>query len=532
MVAKIFDKGYNRGMRKLPIGIQTLRELIERNYLYVDKTKDIYHLFGSGGKYYFLSRPRRFGKSLLISTLKEIFSGNKELFKGLWIYDKIEWETFPVIHIDFSRLNYKTPERLEETLGRLMDDIARSYGISLDPRRYYNEKFDELIVKLSAKGKVVILIDEYDRPIIDRIDDMKTAGANRDILKEFYGILKPADEYLRFVFITGVSKFSRVSVFSGLNNLEDITIDDHYATMLGYTQEDLLIYFSDRLKEMEKNSIKREALAADIKNWYNGYSWDGKNFVYNPFSVLSFFKKGQFGNYWFASGTPSFLVKLLRERKKDLREYERYPVGDYVLESYEIENLETTSLLFQTGYLTIKEKSIDRSGNIEYILAYPNKEVRDSFIRHLFSGYTGKELAEGDNIIRQLTAALKAEQFDHFFEIVKSLFASISYNIFIEEREAYYHSIMYMIFRLMEVAVQTEVQTNTGRIDAAVETDEQIMIFEFKIGTADEALEQIKEKKYFEKFLSSSKKITLIGIGFNIDERNISDYSTILLERG
>jgi hypothetical protein len=299
-----------------------------------------------------------------------------------------------------------------------------------------------------------------------------------------------------------------------LNNLEDITVDDTFAGMLGYTHQELLHYFKDRIKEHR---------VEDIKHWYNGYSWDGKNFVYNPFSVLTFFKKNQFGNYWFASGTPLFLVKLLKEKQKDIREYEEIIVGDYVFESYDIDNLETTSLLFQTGYLTIKDKTVTGT-EIDYTLTYPNKEVRDSFIRHLFGAYTGKELVEGDSLLRKLTSALKKGRFEDFFDIIKSLFASISYNIFIKEKEAYYHSIMYMIFRLMGVSVQTEVQTAAGRIDAVIVTDEHIMIMEFKMGTAEQALQQIKEKKYYEKYQTSSKGLKLIGIGFNMEQRNINDY--------
>jgi hypothetical protein len=500
-------------MKKLPLGVQTFGEFIDEDYLYVDKTQDIFNLFAEGGKYYFLSRPRRFGKTLLISTLKEIFSGNKELFKGLWISDKIEWKKYPVIHLDFLGLKYGTPEELTETLDYMIDENARFYEIQLEENGY-DKRFIELIRKLSEKDKVVVLVDEYDKPIINHIENQDIAKKNRNILRTFYEVIKGADEYLKFVFITGVSKFSKVSIFSGLNNLEDITVDDTFAGMLGYTHQELLHYFKDRIKEHR---------VEDIKHWYNGYSWDGKNFVYNPFSVLTFFKKNQFGNYWFASGTPLFLVKLLKEKQKDIREYEEIIVGDYVFESYDIDNLETTSLLFQTGYLTIKDKTVTGT-EIDYTLTYPNKEVRDSFIRHLFGAYTGKELVEGDSLLRKLTSALKKGRFEDFFDIIKSLFASISYNIFIKEKEAYYHSIMYMIFRLMGVSVQTEVQTAAGRIAAVIETDEHIMIMEFKMGTAEQALQQIKEKKYYEKYQTSSKGLKLIGIGFNMEQRNINDY--------
>jgi hypothetical protein len=276
-------------MKKLPIGRQIFSEIIEDNYLYIDKTKDIYNLFAQGGKYYFLSRPRRFGKTLLISTLKEIFSGNKELFKGLWIYDKLEWEKHPVIHLDFLGLKYEGQEELIKALIYMINQNAEEYGIQLKETDY-EKRFKELIKKLSKKNGVVILVDEYDKPLIDFVDKKEIATQNRDVLKTFFGNIKGADEYLEFVFITGVSKFSKVSVFSDLNNLRDITISGAFSTMLGYTGEELLDYFDDRIEKMAEG--EKEKLAADIKHWYNGYSWDGKNFVYNPLSNEKKEKKG------------------------------------------------------------------------------------------------------------------------------------------------------------------------------------------------------------------------------------------------
>lgn len=520
-------------MKHLPLGIQSFATIIKDNYLYIDKTEYIHRLLAEGGKYFFLSRPRRFGKSLLISTLAEIFSGNKELFKGLWIYDKIQWEKYPIIQIDFSVLNYKTPERLEETLGRLMDDLAQSHGVSLDPKRYYNEKFYELIKKISSNGKVIILIDEYDKPIIDRIEDIELAKQNRDILRDFYGVIKNADKDIKFTFITGVSKFSRVSVFSGLNNLRDITLSDEFATLLGYTKDEMTRYFSDRIESLSQSlKLDIRELTGNIKKWYNGYSWDGNNFVYNPHSILNFFTEKSFKNYWFATGTPSFLVELLKGKQKDVREFENKPVGDYVFESYNIESLDTTSLLFQTGYLTIKKSGVRDNLENEYILTYPNKEVRDSLLHHLFGAYTGKELGSSTALIRRLNDALIQHSYEEFFEIIKSLFASISYNIFIQDREAYYHSIIYMIFKLMGAEVRTEVQTVRGRIDVVVETPETIYVMEFKMGTAREALDQIEEKKYYEAYSSDTRTIKLVGIGFSLDQKNIHDYKIQICERG
>jgi hypothetical protein len=515
-------------MKKLPIGIQTFSDFIEENYLYVDKTEYIYRLLTGEGKYYFLSRPRRFGKSLLVSTLREIFSGNRELFKGLWIYDKIDWIRHPVIFVDFLGLNYKTPQRLEETLGRLMDDIAASYGISLDLRKYHNEKFKELVEKLSVEGEVVILIDEYDKPIIDRIEDKETARANRDILRDFYGVIKAVDPYIKFAFITGVSKFSKVSVFSGLNNLDDITLDQRYAAMLGYTQDELHRYFDDRMEAFCKlKELKKEELQDDIKYWYNGYSWDGQNYVYNPFSLLKFFHKSQFSNYWFESATPSFLVKLIKEKEyrvQDVAQLESYKAGESVFESFEIEKMNVTSLLFQTGYLTIREiEPIDRNRRL-YVLSYPNIEVKESFMEHLLAEFSEKFADEVSVIIYELRKSLSANQIDSFIEAMKSVFARISYDMFVKDREGYYQTVIYLILMLIGIDIKTEVETNLGRLDAFIETDTHIYIMEFKMGSAREALDQIKEKKYHQGFLNTGKAVTIIGVGFDAEVRNIKEY--------
>jgi len=371
-------------MKNLPIGVQTFSKMIKGDYLYIDKTKDIYNLFAEGGQYYFLSRPRRFGKSLLISTLKELFSGNKELFKGLWIYDKIPWEKYPVIHLDFLGLEYGCREALISTLEFLVNQNAKTYGIKLKEKGY-DKRFRELIIELSAMNKVVILVDEYDKPLIDFVDKEDIAGENRDVLKTFYGAIKGADEYLKFVFITGVSKFSKVSVFSDLNNLRDITISSAFSTMLGYTAEELLHYFGDRIEKMA--GVDKEKLLKDIKHWYNGYSWDGKAFVYNPLSILHLLQEKHFGNYWFSTGTPTFLIKSLRDNRVDLKRLENYETTRLLFDSYEIERFNVFALLFQTGYLTIKEvKEISRTQFI-YRLSYPNKEVKESFLDYLAADY-------------------------------------------------------------------------------------------------------------------------------------------------
>ncbi len=517
-------------MKNLPIGVQTLGKLINENYLYIDKTREIYNLFARGGQYYFLSRPRRFGKSLLISTLAEIFSGNKELFKGLWIYDKIEWTQYPVIHIDFSKITHKTPEMLEKALDTLVEKIAKDSNIQLTHELFLKEKFGQLLEKMSQKQKVVVLIDEYDKPLTEYMEagEIETAKKIRRVLKSFYGVIKASDAFLRFVFITGVSKFSKVSLFSDLNNLSDITLSDEFSTLLGYTETELEHSFSPYMKRMaEKRGMSKNHLTKTIRKWYNGYSWDGENFVYNPFSILNLFNTGKFKNYWFTTGTPGFLIQLIKNRQSEIMAFENLPVQSYTFDTYDIENMEIAALFFQTGYLTVKRITL-KDENETYHLSYPNKEVRDSFFTHLFGEYTQKDMSTSTRVLERINKAVEADDMDRFVQEIKSLFASIPYHIFIGDREAYYHSIIYLVLKLSGADVKVEDPTNIGRIDAVMETGNKIYIMEFKVGSEQDALEQIKKMTYYEKYLGSEKEIVLMGIGFDLEKRNIGNY---LLER-
>ncbi|MDQ1354784.1 MAG: hypothetical protein QG657_5093 [Acidobacteriota bacterium] len=484
-------------MKNLPISIQTFRDFINEDYIYVDKTKSIHDLFARGGKYYFLSRPRRFGKSVLISTLAEIFSGNKELFKGLWIYDKIQWTQYPVIHLDLSKVTFKTPAILEKALAARLEKIAADFNFQLDHKLFLKEKFEQLVEKISQKQKVVILVDEYDKPLIDYIEagKIETAKKIRDVLKSFYSVIKGLDAHLRFVFITGVSKFSRVSVFSDLNNLVDITLAENYATLLGYTEAELQHYFSPYIKQLaEKRGISSDDLSKTIRKWYNGYSWDGENFVYNPFSILNLFGSSSFENFWFSTGTPTFLIKLIKNRKIEPMEFENLPVKSHVFNSYDLDNLNIAALLFQTGYLTVKQ--VTREDEVKtYVLSYPNHEVRDSFLSHLFGEYTQKDMDFGARLLDRIRNAVKAGDIEGFIGEIKSLFASIPYQIFMGKKEAYYHSLIYLILKLSGASVRCEDTTNNGRIDAVLETGTRIYNMEFKMGSAKEALAQIKEMK-------------------------------------
>lgn len=375
-------------MKSSPLVIQTFKDIIEANDIYVDKTKDIYNLL-TEGKFFFLSRPRRFGKSLLISTLNEIFSGNKELFKGLWIYDKIEWKKYPVIRIDFTGLVYtEGVNGFKDSFFNKIKNIGLKYNIDIKSNDY-KSSFQEFIENLSKIEKVVILIDEYDKPIVEFIEDSDIRNQMRDILKDFYLVIKELDQYIKFAFLTGVSKFSKISIFSGLNNLRDITLEEKFSTMLGYTEKELFSYFKDHIKATaDKLNLTENVLKEMLKLWYNGYSWDGKIFVYNPFSILNVFTVQQINNYWFQSGTPTFLIKLIKEKEVNVQALEKYIASDEVLNSFEIEDIDVESLLFQTGYLTIKEILEPNSPFREYVFTYPNMEARESLLTNILMSFS------------------------------------------------------------------------------------------------------------------------------------------------
>jgi hypothetical protein len=507
-------------MKKLPIGIQTFSKIIKENCVYVDKTRHIANLIESG-EYFFLSRPRRFGKSLLVSTLSEIFSGNKALFQGLYIYDKIDWQSYPVIVIDFNHISYTTDEVFKTSLLSFLDNIAAEYDIVLS-NTFVKDKFFELIKKISVKTqqKVVILIDEYDKPIVDYIDEIERATKNREVLKEFFGVLKSSDAFLRFVFLTGVSKFSRVSIFSELNNLRDITFSKQFAILLGYTQTELESDFDDYIQTLCcELGIKKAQLLTQIKAWYNGYSWNAKDRVYNPFSILNLFAEQRFSNYWFASGTPTFLMKVIKKMEIEICEFENKPVSETVFDSYNIENLNIFALLFQTGYLTITH--IDSQGLPEYTLNYPNLEVKNAFITYLFEMFTKNRLDEIQPAANKLHRYLQEDNVEGFMNIIRALFAKIPYPLHIEQ-EAYYHSLFYMILVLMGVEIDLEVLTDKGRIDGVLELKNQIYLIEFKYAKAgsqmdrltDKAIKQIQEKNYGERFLNDSRQRVVLGVGF------------------
>lgn len=481
------------------------------------KHKEIFSLI-SEGIYYFLSRPRRFGKSLLVSTLKEIFSGNRGLFKGLYIYDKIAWKKHPVIQLDFSTIPHGSSQILEKALFNILDDHSKVYDIKLE-QEFLEERFLELIRKLSEKEKVVILIDEYDKPILDCITDIEKARANREILRSFYAVLKGVDPYLRFVFLTGVSKFSRVSIFSGLNNLRDITISLDFATIAGITQEELEQYFREYFDLLSGElDLNRDELIENIKHWYNGYSWDGINKVYNPTSLLTLFIEKIFNNYWFTTGTPAFLIETIKKRKISVGDIENRVIDSSIMENFDIDNLEVSSLLFQTGYLTISE--VIKKGLIRlYRLEYPNFEVKESFLKYLLASFTDQETTTIQPLYMEMLDYLAAKNTEQFKKSLVQLFSRIPYTLHLPY-ESYYHSLCYMILALMGARIDLEVLSDKGRVDAVLELKSLIYIIEFMMGKAGNALKQIREKRYWEPYIGRGKELYLLGAG-GFGEKNI-----------
>jgi Predicted AAA-ATPase/PD-(D/E)XK nuclease superfamily len=510
-------------MKNLPIGIQSFAKLREMNCVYVDKTRLI-HQLATTGAFYFLSRPRRFGKSLLVSTMKELYAGNKALFEGLWIENNWDWsKKNPVLHFSFDAMAYQQVG-LKKAIENELNHIAKSLSLTIEAESY-KEKFKELIEKVSEKyGKVVLLVDEYDKPILDYLETstMSSAKENRDILREFYGVLKNADEHLELVFITGISKFSKVSIFSHLNNLQDITLSPKYAVLTGYTQEEIEQYFEDYLQLIqERLQTTRKILLDTMRVWYNGYSWDGINRVYNPFGTLNFFSSQQFQNFWFATGSPRFLIDQMK--RLEVFNVENIIVNNATLDKFDLDNIELIPLLFQTGYLTVKELDVWTG---DMVLDYPNKEVRETMYQFLID-----EIARNPHrthtgmTIKDLSKAFNANDLENVREIINSLLADLPAETFQKQTEGLYHGLVHLVFSYLGVMIQSEVHSSKGRADSIVQTANEIYIFEFKFNkTAQEAIEQINKKGYASKYTTSGKKIRGIGVNFNSATRQIDDW--------
>lgn len=515
-------------MKKLPIGVQDFASLIQNDFLYIDKTELVYKLLRAG-KYLFISRPRRFGKSLLLSTVKEVFEGNRLLFKGLWIEDKIVPESYPVIYVDFNKMDFRAMS-LEQAIGRQMDEQAKRNGVSLEPTLTAKQKFEYLLETLgSAEQKAVVLIDEYDKAITDFLgEDDARLRDNVRTLKNFYGTLKSLDRYIHFALITGVSKYGKVSIFSDLNNLYDATMDQSLAAVLGWTQEEVEHNFADRIADTAGFlKISREKLLQTLQTWYNGYSWDGETRLYNPFSILNFFQARRLGNFWFSTGTPTFLMELILRDRFPSYELERIAGSEALLESADVESIDLISLLFQTGYLTVKKMTFLSSGQPQYHLSFPNEEVRSSFLKHLLAAYSGKSVVLAEATYTQaMRRALEQGDLERFFQLLQSVFASVPYQI-TGAQESYFHSVVHVCLTLTGYVTHSEIPTNQGRMDAVLDTGEHIYIFEFKLReNAAAALAQIRQRGYPERFRAAERTLTLVGVAFDTEDRNIKEWKT------
>lgn len=506
---------------KYPLGIQTFSHIREENYVYVDKTALIHQLITTG-KTYFLSRPRRFGKSLLISTIEALFRGDKSLFEGLAIANAdYEFTAHPVIKFEFSKDEFATADNLRDYINSAVTDIAEFYGIELRDQSY-NLRFNELVVKLHRQTdkQVVLLIDEYDKPILNNLFEDELAEIKK-VIAAFYGVIKPLDEHLKFVFITGVSKFAKISVFSSMNSLTDISMDYRYATLCGVTQQELESYFDKPIAELvNRQNIHKVELLTKIKNWYNGYYFEeNAPSVYNPYSLLSLFSKQKFSNYWFTTATPTFLLELLKTKQYDLKDLTEFEVGDGAFAASEPENLGVQSVFLQTGYLTIKSYKEPL-----YSLNFPNYEVKKSFFDSVVTSYSQLDAGAEQSYIIRLLNQLKAQQFDDFFETLRVFFANIPYDITLKN-EKYYQSLFFAIFKLIGFSIEAEVRTNKGRIDCVLETEDIICLIEFKLnGTKEQALQQILDTEYLQKYQLSDKQKVLIGVEFAQDSRNLGGY--------
>jgi Predicted AAA-ATPase/PD-(D/E)XK nuclease superfamily len=510
----------------LPLSRQSFRKLREDNCVYVDKTQHIYSLCRDGGMY-FLSRPRRFGKSVLLSTIHELFVGSKELFEGTWIADKWDWtQKSPVIHISFLTVSYEK-QGLEAGLKAYLLDIYKENKIRPTKDDNIKSLFFDLIKKLNNKhGKVVILIDEYDKAILDYMEfhKMPQAKANQEVLAVFYGALKEADDYIRLLFITGISKFTRVSLFSKLNNLTDLTIHPNYAAITGYTQQELEDNFVDYIDSaLDKFShYTREELLAKVRLWYNGYSWDGQTRLYNPSGILSFLDTRDFQSFWFQTGTPTFIVNKILEQ--GFFQIENIETDINFLNQYSLDNLELTSLLFQTGYLTIKDKSEDG----DLVLSFPNQEVKAALYSFLMSNM-GHTIGGGGVTVQHLKRAFMKNDLANAEEILTSLFAGLAFDVYTHQTqkqvEGFYHGLIHILFKCLGIYIQSEVHSTKGRADSIVETPTHVYFLEFKINSdALTAFNQIVTKKYAVPYTADSRIKIGIGVNFNSSTKEMEQW--------
>ena len=527
-------------MKTIETGNSSFEKIITNNNLYVDKTKYLCNLLSDGRTFYFLSRPRRFGKSLTLSTLEAIFKGKRELFKGLFIDSTdYDWKEYPVLHIDFSSLGSRTPETLEEDLVIEVLKVAKAYNVEVPELGSAKTKVKAVIEGLSQINEVVVLIDEYDSILTRNINNDKLEEI-RDVFRDFFDVIKALSSNIRFCFITGVTKFSKVSIFSAMNNLVDISVLDEYSALLGYTQEELEDNFAEYLDAgAKKNNISKEEYLSQLKYWYDGYHFTSEGqAVYNPVSIGSFFYAGGeiFRNYWIQTGgMTSFLTEIAKRVKFDLSLSDEIRISEDKLHSVDIIQMVQTevskenfiALLYQSGYLTIKASSKGRSGYL-LTLGYPNEEVEQGLNEILLPAYVGSAARSFDKLIL-------LDLFDHgkvqeAMEMLSSIFASIPYYELVFDSESAWHAGFVCMMNMLEADIIPEVPTNKGRIDCVIKSPNDVYIIEFKFNqSAEVAIQQIKENKYYEPYLSSGKVIHLLGINFSTEKKNIVEWKDQVL---
>jgi hypothetical protein len=519
--------------RKLPIGIQDFVKIREGGYCYVDKTERIHDLVTGSGGYFFLSRPRRFGKSLLCSTLGALFEARRDLFGAIagqppLAIDSLEWEwkKYPVIRIDLNPGNYtEGADTLQTVLRNILSNIALNAGLVLRGE-LVPDQFGNLIHDMyrTSEQKVVVIIDEYDKPLLSTLDMPEEHNLIRSALKSFYGVLKSSDEYLKLGFLTGVTKFSQVSVFSDLNNLTDISMNPAFYDLCGITQDELERNFEDEIAAaLEQKNINRQSYLEEVKRYYNGYRFSKRpDTVYNPFGLLNHFnEKGVFNTYWFATGTPTFLIKLIENQKIDILNLEKIPLSSMSFQKFNVDNMDALAVLYQSGYLTIVD--YDEEFN-EYTLDYPNEEVRASFANALLEYYVQVSPMDINSLAVTLPRAFVKGDIDSAMNALPPFFAAIPYDIQLKD-EKYYQTIIHLIFRMLGLFCRSEVRIASGRIDTLVETEKNVYCFEFKLkGTAEEALRQIETKDYLLPWAGSGKRLFKVGVSFDYKKRGIGEW--------
>lgn len=519
--------------RKLPVGIQSFKDIRTNNYLYIDKTEYIWALANSG-KSYFLSRPRRFGKSLFVSTLECYFSGKKDLFKGLYIYDRENekgdeaWTEYPIISFYLSAGKYKSPNGLENRLSRTLDKTERIYGLAHTDYDLVN-RFADIIEQLHDKTghNVVVLVDEYDKPLLETMyTNPDQEEKNRDLYKEFFSVLKDEDEYLRFVFFTGITKFTKVSIFSDLNQLTDISLAMDYAGICGITQEELDTSFQPEITALaDEEDMSHDECMSELKKMYDGYHFSRKSVgVYNPYSLLQAFSQREFGTYWFGSGTPEILIKKLHASRMPL-----YSLSDGVtanestLRDYRVEDKDPIPLYYQTGYLTIC--GYDRRFR-QYTLRFPNDEVKYGFLNSLVNDILGYRTEENPLALDNMILDLESGDLDSFFKRLTALFAAIPYpEGKAPEYEGEWSRQLYLVLALMGAYTQCEIHMATGRADCVVQTPDYIYVFEFKLDKpVGDAMAQIDDKGYTIPYQADQRKLYKVGVVFSTEKRNVVDW--------